>query len=572
MSCSIFLCDRDWNIRKVFYESGSLLKEGDSLAFMIPEAQKNKEKLAGENSGQVLLFLCCPGREKEPCFLYLYPEYAVAVIGCADGSGEFVRFEQALVESLDWADSHLRVPFEDDFYEIQRMNNRLVNAGRSLMKTNQQLTELLAEVHRAHNTIAVLERDELTQLYGLSAFRQACSRRLAEEPSAVYQMICVDVSGLHHINEIFGEKAGDRLIRDIALFMTGLSGGERALFCRQEAASFVVMAPGEAMFSQQLFRNLPRFFDYYPLPGHLKARIGVAETRPGEAVSAAALCDQARVAMDRGPSDRKISMTFFDDALKKKLKEEYDILEMVPRALRRQEFKLYLQNKVDMESGEVIGAEGLVRWMHPEKGMISPGLFIPLLEREEEVYQVDLYIWEEACRVLQQRMKAGRKARPISVNLARSDLYRPDLPGTLKALVHRYGISPSLLHLEVLERVYVHDAPSLLPVLLQLRQMGFIIEIDDFGTGESSLFMLAEMPVDVLKLDRSFVHEVEENIRCASVVQSIAAMARSLHLSLIVEGVETREQAEQLQNLGCRYVQGFYYSRPAPAEEFLKLP
>lgn len=149
MGCSIFLCDRNWNMEKIFYSSGLELRKGDSLAEWLPEAEETGRKLEGENSGQVLLFLECSDGRKVPLFLFLYPAHVLAVLGRAD-ERDFISFEKALVKSLDWADRHLREPYEDDFYEIQHMNNRLVNAGRDLMKANRRLTGLLEEVRKAH--------------------------------------------------------------------------------------------------------------------------------------------------------------------------------------------------------------------------------------------------------------------------------------------------------------------------------------------------------------------------------------------------------------------------------------
>ena len=232
---------------------------------------------------------------------------------------------------------------------------------------------------------------------------------------------------------------------------------------------------------------------------------------------------------------------------------------------------MYLQQKVDMESGMVIGAEGLIRWQHPEWGMIAPGKFIPLLEREDAIYEVDKYIWEEACKMLKQRADLGKKALPISVNIARNDLYRTDLIPTLTNLVKKYSISPSLLHLEILERSYVKDSDMVLKKVNAFRELGFVIEMDDFGAGQSSLSLLSEMPVDILKLDRSFLIKALSDERRTAVIRCIIQLAKTLQLGVIAEGVENEEQADLLQSLGCRFAQGFYYSKPAPAEEFVEV-
>ena len=203
--------------------------------------------------------------------------------------------------------------------------------------------------------------------------------------------------------------------------------------------------------------------------------------------------------------------------------------------------------------------------------MIAPGKFIPLLEREDAIYEVDKYIWEEACKMLKRRADLGKKALPISVNIARNDLYLTDLIPTLTNLVKKYSISPSLLHLEILERSYVKDSDMVLKKVNAFRELGFVIEMDDFGTGESSLSLLSEMPVDILKLDRSFLIKALSDERRTAVIRCIIQLAKTLQLGVIAEGVENEEQADLLQSLGCRFAQGFYYSKPAPAEEFVEV-
>ncbi len=239
-------------------------------------------------------------------------------------------------------------------------------------------------------------------------------------------------------------------------------------------------------------------------------------------------------------------------------------------ALKNREFQCYLQPKVDMSTGDMVGAEALIRWISPEMGFIPPDKFIPLLEKEGGIYAVDQFIWEEACRFLRERKERGLEPMRVSVNLARADLYQPDLPQVLDNLLKKYGLAPQELNLEIIERDYTGDTEHMFEILTGLRNRGFLIEMDDFGVGESSLAMAAEMPVDVLKLDRMFLVKNLHSERHVAVIRLILELAKTLGMKVIAEGVETQEQADLLLSLGCRYAQGYFYGRPEPAENFLK--
>lgn len=249
----------------------------------------------------------------------------------------------------------------------------------------------------------------------------------------------------------------------------------------------------------------------------------------------------------------------------------HKLFDSVQSALGNNEIHLYLQPKVDMTTQQVIGAEALIRWIHPEYGFISPGLFIPILEKEGHIYEVDKFIWEEACKILHTRKMQGLSSLPISVNVARADLYQGDLTDVLTNLLKKYNLEASDLHLEIIERAYVDDSSNINRVLSKLRELGFFIEMDDFGIGESSLSMVADMPVDCLKLDRQFLLFELSDKRHIEVIRFIINLANALDMGIIAEGVETQEQADFLISMGCRYAQGFYYYRPEEAKKFLEI-
>ena len=236
-------------------------------------------------------------------------------------------------------------------------------------------------------------------------------------------------------------------------------------------------------------------------------------------------------------------------------------------ALDNREYRLYLQPKIDMTTGKMIGAEALIRWISPEMGFIPPDKFIPSLEKEGRIYPVDQYIWGEACRFLRERKNLGLSPITVSVNLARADLYQSDLPEVLENLLRKYDLHPQELHLEIIERDYTGDTRHMSGILDTLKKQGFTIEMDDFGVGESSLAMAAEMPVDILKLDRQFLVANLNSERHVAVIRLILNLAKTLGMKVIAEGVETREQVELLLSLGCRYAQGYVYGKPEPAEK-----
>ena len=450
------------------------------------------------------------------------------------------------------------------------MNNQLVNSQRALVKANQQLKQALHEIQTANDRIAALELDDLTGLYRPTAFYQKAEQRLGAEPGRPYEMLALNIAHFALVNEMFGRRASRQLLRELALWLNGLDARGEGLFTRATLDLFYILMPKESGFHTKLCEALPRFFEQYPLPLHLFGRLGVCFCSGAEG-GAELLCDRAHLALDTVQEQDNVKMAFYREELHEQMRLEHRILASVPAALAGGQFQLYLQPKVEMSTRRQIGAEALVRWQHPTLGFLSPGVFIPLLERESLIYEVDRYIWEQTCRFLEKRRAMGLPPLPVSVNLARGDLYQPDLVDVLEELLARYGVEPSQLRLEIIERTYTDDTEKLNVVLRQLRARGFTIEMDDFGVGASSLSMAAEMPVDVLKLDRSFVSTCTENPRQEKVVQFIIELARTLQMRLIAEGVETEEQAALLQTMGCRYAQGYLYGKPQPAAQFLEL-
>ena len=239
-------------------------------------------------------------------------------------------------------------------------------------------------------------------------------------------------------------------------------------------------------------------------------------------------------------------------------------------ALDNGEFVVYLQPKVNLENGKIAGAEALVRWINPKEGFMPPGDFVPLFESNGFIYDLDKYVWEKSCKYLSNRISEGKKNVPISVNVSRRDFLRRDLTAFFVELVKKYNLDFSLLHLEITESSYMEDPTSIIRIADGLKEAGFTLEMDDFGSGYSSLNMLSTFPIDMLKIDKAFLDN-EDITDESNIVKFVIDLAKCLELKTICEGVETEEQVEALKKMGCDFMQGYYFSKPVPADDFFEM-
>ena len=573
MKYATFLCSRQNCIIKILHNDLPLpLTPGTPLKqLLLPEDQCALETLtATPRQSAALLHFSDPSTPLLVLFCP-YQEHQLFLLLKTTQTELLTDFASLYDDARSWAADVLATPFDDAYYEIQKMNNQLLNSQRALAKSNFQLKQVLSEIRKASSTIALLERDPLTTLYNLPAFYQKLQQRIQEETTTDFDVIMFDLEHFKLVNEMFGHAAGDHLLQQLALFLIGLPHMETGIAAHDSADIFFLLMPSCLHFYELLNTSTSEFLKAYPLPLMLRGQIGVCPVTD-RTLSPEQFCDRARLALDTVPASADSRIGIYTEQLHKKMHRNHQLLDAVPTALTNREFRLYLQPKVDIRSGDVIGAEALIRWQHPEFGLVPPDQFIPLLEKEGLIYRVDLFIWEEACRILKTRRDQGLRMLPISVNVARNDLYQPDLLDTLNQLLTSYSLPTDLLNLEILERSYVEDPTHMLRILTGLRDQGFLIEMDDFGIGESSLAMLAEMPVDCLKLDRQFLVAGIHDRRHIEVIRLILNLAHALDIQTIAEGVETQEQADFLVSMGCPFAQGYFYGRPEPAEKFLLIP
>jgi len=411
--------------------------------------------------------------------------------------------------------------------------------------------------------------DELTGIYNKQSFYTKTEEMLAENPDKNFDLLRVNVERFKVLNDLFGEATGDKLLRYIGCFLKEINL-PLCVSGRLYADNFAVCYEAGNGDSRRMINTLQMVADSFAISNRTILSFGLYRIED-KSLPISVMCDRANMALWKAKGNFKTTYCEYDEEMRQQVLKEQKIVNAMELAIENKEFVIYLQPKYELTNETLIGAEDLVRWNSKDNGFISPGDFIPVFENNGFVYEVDKFIWEETCRYLRKWLDEGRNVKPISVNVSRIDLYDPKLVKHLVELRQRYDIPPEYLELEITESAYTDDPEQIVTITRRLSEAGFLILMDDFGTGYSSLNMLKDLQVDVLKLDMGFLKSSDNSPKGGSILAAIMQMARSLNMQTIAEGVETREQVEFLKSIGCQFVQGFYYSRPLPAQEFEKL-
>lgn len=414
-----------------------------------------------------------------------------------------------------------------------------------------------------------LSHDDLTGIYNKSAFAQRTHEIMLRRPDTEFELMRFDIKRFKVINELFGEDVGDSIICYLADFLKHIDI-EGCAYGRLHSDQFVVSYPADNMTRERLIATLNTMALSYSIDYRIELAFGIYRIADRN-MSITAMIDRAGIALSKAKNEAMISWSEYDDEMRRLIVNEQGIVNDMVKALKNGEFVVYMQPKYSLADSSITGAEALVRWIHPVRGLVSPVEFIPVFEHNGFIFELDKYIWEETCRQLRRWMDAGYPALPISINVSRVDFYREDLCDTLDALVKKYDIPPELLGLEVTESAYTDNPQQIIKTTNRLRTMGFRILMDDFGSGYSSLNMLKDMQVDVLKIDLKFLDNKEENDRGGNILNSVVRMAKWLRMQVVAEGVETSKQVKFLRAIGCDQAQGYFYSRPITVFEYEKL-
>ncbi|HEX5803354.1 MAG TPA: EAL domain-containing protein [Azospira sp.] len=413
--------------------------------------------------------------------------------------------------------------------------------------------------------------DALTGLANRSLLLEELATALAAGDGSQVALLFVDLDEFKQVNDTLGHVTGDRLLKSVAQRLAGcvhegdtvarLSGDIFILLLRH------VAQPAEAgIVAAKAIAAIAEPFHIDELEVRMTAAAGVAlAPQDGNDVESLLAC--ADLALSQAKQNGHSNHVFFAPAMQQAAHERRLLKEEMHRALQRGEFRVHYQPVVEMGSGRVSGAEVLVRWQHPQRGLVPPGLFIPLAEQSGIIRELGAWVFEEACRQLAEWQQAGHQWR-LAVNVSSGQLPQPMSPQWLKQVLQAHGLGADALMLEITESALLDDTEATLAWINSIRDMGFHVALDDFGTGYSSLTYLKRFPFHVVKVDQSFVRDMVHDHADRTLVDTILGMARSLGLKVVAEGVETEEQLGLLREMGCQHAQGYLFARPVPADEF----
>lgn len=413
--------------------------------------------------------------------------------------------------------------------------------------------------------VSAAKHDRLTGIFSKEYFYTAAGRLLKNDPDKDYDIMCTDIQHFKVINDQYGTDASDYVLWALAERINNLVG-ESGVCGRIGADIFAMLIPRKDYDEQQkLMDDIVGGGCENGISFTLKFGIYPITDRT---VPVSAMCDRALIVMGTIKHSYDARYAVYDEKIRQSMLREQQILDSMDEGIRKKQFTVYLQPKHNTETGVVEGAEALVRWIHPRLGFISPGDFIPLFEKNGFITKLDSYVWEMTCRIIRGWIDEGISPIPVSVNMSRVDLETDNVISTMDELVAKYDIPRELLHLEVTESVYEDDSARLVDVVGKLKDDGYTIEMDDFGSGYSSLSMLSELPIDVLKLDMGLIRSESRYSNKKGVMSFVLSMARWMGFKTIAEGVEKKDEVDFLRSIGCDLIQGFYFAKPMPSDDF----
>lgn len=417
------------------------------------------------------------------------------------------------------------------------------------------------------------ERDTLTGVYNRQYFMRSTSALLKRYPDEKFVLIRFDIDHFRLYNSSFGSEAGNELLINMAnqievelerYNIKRYSYGriESDVFCicipyRKEKLESELMLARKKLQKMNESYRIKASFGLYVVENHFEDM----EEMYSHTVEASRKCKDSVNSV----------FSYYDSSMSEKEEKAQRLTNEMQKALETKQFLVYLQPKYSIETDAPCGAEALVRWKHPQWGMVSPGEFIPVFEQNGLIVQLDYYMWESVCEILSRWYKTQEVVYPVSVNISRISLYNPMMVEQIDNLTVKYEIPKSLLQLEITESAYMSNPDLMTETIKKLRDKGFVILMDDFGSGYSSLNTLKDIEVDILKIDMKFLPTGHNNVKSEKILASVARMAGWLGMPVVVEGVETKEQKDFLESIGCTYVQGYYYAKPMPVEEYENL-
>lgn len=413
--------------------------------------------------------------------------------------------------------------------------------------------------------------DELTSAPNENAFKERAVELIRDNPDVPYVVTCFDIQNFRYINEGYGHEKADMLLRAVAGALRE-SYTYNECFARLSADRFLGLCVDDERTEERkkfVMDKVTAACEAIPMKYPVNFKTGIYYVRNrNEDISD--MIDKANLARKSARSAARQNIAEYRDQLMEETRRQEHVESRMHEALANGEFVPFLQPKWDMLNDHICGAEALIRWITPDGGVVPPGDFIPVFEKNGFVEQIDFFMLEKICEYLRKMIDEGREVYPVSINQSRYLLFDPNYISRVQAIMLKYRVPKGLIELEITETVFFSEKERMLEVMRQLKEFNMNLSIDDFGSGYSSLNLLRDIPFDVLKIDREFLDESSQSETGKWILRKIVEMAEGMHLKVICEGVETHEQVEMLLSIGCQMAQGFLYSRPIPIEEFME--
>jgi diguanylate cyclase (GGDEF)-like protein len=448
--------------------------------------------------------------------------------------------------------------------------NDFLHKPYNALITRQRLTNLI-KLHETVDFVNAIERDGMTGVYTKEAFYRLAKGIITANPDTEYDILITDLEHFKLVNELFSMAEGNRLLRYFGQWLEhAMQKNDIQLCGRSGSDVFLILTERKQAATDNLLHELEAAVNAYDIGITLELKVGCYHVEPDTPVDT--MCDRASRAVNSIKGKYGKNFCLYEDSLRDRLLQEQEILSHMQPALENHEFVVYYQPKFCMTTRATLGAEALVRWQRPKEGLVPPDSFIPLFERNGFITTLDMYVWDRVCAdVAAWYKKYGDDMVPISVNVSRVDIYNPKLDEILVNMVKKHNIPIELLHLEITESASIISDTHLIKTVKSFHEAGFTLEMDDFGKGYSSLNMLSELPIDVIKLDRDFLRNSNNNEKQKHVINFILALAKKMGIKTIAEGVETEAQLEYLHAAQCDMGQGYFYAKPMPEADFSKM-
>ena len=451
--------------------------------------------------------------------------------------------------------------FTLDKHIVTDAKNKKIGYFLSIQDNTEEILKHQQEIYEATH-------DKLTGLFTKEHLFNLIRNKVATDKDSSYSIALLDIKDFKMTNDIFGNEVGDSVLKRVANWIRE-NAAKEWIFGRLSGDAFGICYPTGSVRLDVVEQRLSKFvISNGSIDQHILMHVGIYNvTDPSIDISI--MFDRAHLALTTIKNEFNVHIAIYDDNMRDQVLWNQKISTELEAAIENRQVVPYLQPIVN-NNGTIIGAEALVRWIHPEEGFLPPFKFIPVFEKNGMIAQVDKYIWRSACEIISS-WKGDKANLFISVNISPKDFYFMDVYAEIKALVEEFKIEPSRLRIEITETVMMTEAESRMAILSKFRESGFIVEMDDFGSGYSSLNQLKDMPLDVLKIDMKFLSKAEDNLRAETILRNVLRLSSDLGLFSLTEGVETEDQYKMLNEMGCNLFQGYYFAKPMSVADFEKL-